>query len=328
MNFKKLSCFFKFPSKSLFISSSRFFSSEGIPKCSLHQLPSRAEYLITRENWGGASSNHDEMIDSPYSKTKFHWKNKPKTILFVRKNCTDTIKLVTMIANWFSENHKECRLLVEPVAIEEIKNLQNENDVDTPADLKLPLYTYSPEDSNELARVVDFVICLGGDGSILHVSSLFGVNSIPPVLTFSVGTLSFLAAYQIKDFKEALINTMKGGFFLTNRMRISCELITKNIINIPNIFHKSIINNENSEPLFSYKIALINEVVLKRGNIGLPIKLDCAVNNQFLTSTTGDGLIVATATGSTAYSLSSGGSMVHPSIRVITCYRNICFFSY
>lgn len=68
---------------------------------------------------------------------------------------------------------------------------------------RLPIYTYDPAFQKELSRVVDVVICLGGDGSLLHVSSLFGSRPVPPILTISMGTLSFLASYEMSQVSPA-----------------------------------------------------------------------------------------------------------------------------
>jgi len=77
------------------------------------------------------------------------------------------------------------------------------------------------------AEKIDLVITLGGDGTILHASSLFKVGAVPPVLSFSMGTLGFLLPFHVDDFSKALESVFQGKATILYRMRLSCAFSDK-----------------------------------------------------------------------------------------------------
>ncbi|KAJ3370549.1 NADH kinase pos5 [Kappamyces sp. JEL0680] len=163
----------------------------------------------------------------------------------------------------------------------------------------------------EYERTVDLVVTLGGDGTILHASSLFP-NRVPPILSFSMGSLGFLLPFSFKNFHQALDSVLGGSFPVTNRMRLSAALVSE-------------IDGHTSES----PIQVMNEVTVHRGrNVQLG-HIDCFIGDSYLTDAVADGLIVSTPTGSTAYSLSAGGPIVHPllSSMILTpiCPRSMSF---
>lgn len=98
---------------------------------------------------------------------------------------------------------------------------------------------FLPFSSGPNSEKIDLVVTLGGDGTILHASSLFSVGAVPPVLSFSMGTLGFLLPFRepnfyvflncflmgnedIDDFAKALDSVFKGSATILNRMRLSC----------------------------------------------------------------------------------------------------------
>lgn len=151
---------------------------------------------------------------------------------------------------------------------------------------------------------VDFVIALGGDGTLLHVSSYFR-EIVPPVLAFSKGSLGFLMPFPHADWNNVVTTMIEKEFHVKNRLRLMCN-ITRD--NGPDV----------SE-------AVINEVAVCRHGTN-PLLLNIAVNGDAATSVLGDGVVAATATGSTAYSLSAGGSIIHPDVDGILL-TPICPFS-
>ena len=102
----------------------------------------------------------------------------------------------------------------------------------------------------------------------------------------------------------------KGGFKFTPRMRLHCKIVNE---------------QTKEEKLFQ----VVNEIAVHRGQTSQLCRINCFVNDQILTNSVGDGIIVATPTGSTAYSLSCGGSMIHPSLQGILitpiCPRSLSF---
>jgi NADH kinase len=82
-----------------------------------------------------------------------------------------------------------------------------------------------------LEEETDLVVTIGGDGTILHVSSLFDSGAVPPVLSFSLGTLGFLLPFNIENMEQVLAHTLQpgdGGVELLERMRLSCEVRAEN----------------------------------------------------------------------------------------------------
>ncbi|KAN0116103.1 ATP-NAD kinase-like domain containing protein [Russula decolorans] len=164
------------------------------------------------------------------------------------------------------------------------------------------------------AHKIDLVITLGGDGTILHASSLFKVGAVPPVLSFSMGTLGFLLPFHVDDFSKALESVFQGKATVLYRMRLSCAFSDKNGGSIGN-------KGEDWQ--------VMNEVALHRGSSPHLNTIDAFVDGQHLTEAVSDGLIVSTPTGSTAYSLSAGGPIVHPSLSALVltpiCPRSLSF---
>ncbi|KAG8717009.1 NADH kinase pos5, partial [Ceratobasidium sp. 395] len=147
---------------------------------------------------------------------------------------------------------------------------------------------------------IDLIITLGGDGTILHASSMFNTGPVPPVLSFSMGTLGFLLPFHINSLPTALDDVFSGTATVLPRMRLACT------------FHdergKVIHDEDGGAPLQA-----MNEITLHRGRSPHLTIINAFVDDAHLTEAVSDGLIVSTPTGSTAYSLSCGGPIVHPS---------------
>ncbi|KIM75822.1 hypothetical protein PILCRDRAFT_826969 [Piloderma croceum F 1598] len=161
---------------------------------------------------------------------------------------------------------------------------------------------------------IDLVVTLGGDGTILHASSLFSVGAVPPVLSFSMGTLGFLLPFHIDDFAKALETVFQGKATILDRMRLSCTFYD----------HES---GKTETDDVAWQV--MNEVALHRGSSPHLNTIDIFVDGQHLTEAVSDGVIVSTPTGSTAYSLSAGGPIVHPSLSALVltpiCPRSLSF---
>ncbi|KAI0759968.1 ATP-NAD kinase [Trametes elegans] len=164
------------------------------------------------------------------------------------------------------------------------------------------------------AQPIDLVITLGGDGTILHASSLFKTGAVPPVLSFSMGTLGFLLPFHIDDYTKAIDSAFAGRITVLHRMRLSCSF-----------------QDSGGERIDTQceDWQVMNEVALHRGSSPHLNTIDVYVDGQHLTEAVSDGLIVSTPTGSTAYSLSAGGPIVHPSLSAIVltpiCPRSLSF---
>lgn len=169
---------------------------------------------------------------------------------------------------------------------------------------------------------VDLVVSLGGDGTVLNAAWLFqGV--VPPIVPFHFGSVGFLNIYSFTLFAEKLDRMIREGCRVNIRSRLECRmarLIGADILaNGDGPTGRSLRESnasgkfpvlDNSGPVFQ----VLNELVLDRGASAGMVVIDVFVNEQMITSVSADGLIIATPTGSTAYSMSAGGCVVHPEI--------------
>ncbi|KAI5387959.1 NAD(H) kinase 1, variant 2 [Lathyrus oleraceus] len=145
---------------------------------------------------------------------------------------------------------------------------------------------------------VDLVITLGGDGTVLWTASMFK-GPVPPIVPFSLGSLGFMTPFYSENYKECLESILKGPISITLRHRLLCHVVRDAAKD----------EFETEEP-----ILVLNEVTIDRGISSYLTNLECYCDNSFVTCVQGDGLILSTTSGSTAYSLAAGGSMVHPQV--------------
>ncbi|KAG7810809.1 hypothetical protein KL921_002437 [Ogataea angusta] len=146
--------------------------------------------------------------------------------------------------------------------------------------------------------IFDLVITLGGDGTVLYASTLFQ-RVVPPVMAFSLGSLGFLTTFPFENFRSILANVIKNGVRTNLRMRFTCRVHT-------------------AEGDLICEQQVLNELTVDRGPSPWVSMLELYGDGSLLTVAQADGLIIATPTGSTAYSLSAGGSLVHPGVSAIS----------
>ncbi|KWU47114.1 ATP-NAD kinase [Rhodotorula sp. JG-1b] len=216
--------------------------------------------------------------------------------------------------------------------------------------------------TNEMCRksphLFDFVITLGGDGTVLYTSWLFQ-QVVPPVIPFALGSLGFLTNFDYADFRPTLDAAIETGVRVNLRMRFTCTVYRavdegddskcrRQAIRsgkTGGIFMKSLTREgweaiENGQPLspntagtaggkgkdkaikcFSTRpvesFEVLNDLVVDRGPSPYVSQLELFGDEHHMTTVQADGLTVSTPTGSTAYSLSAGGSLVHPEIPAI-----------
>lgn len=157
--------------------------------------------------------------------------------------------------------------------------------------------TFSAAD--QLEKRIDLVITVGGDGTLTWAVSLFP-RAVPPILSLAAGSLGFLTPFCKKDWLRTLqrmldIHSPRIALPVVCRMRL-----------------KVVIFREGQST--TNEVQCLNEVLVHRGQSGALAKLDVGVDGEPVTLVQGDGIILATPTGSTAYSLAAGGSMVHPAV--------------
>ncbi len=151
-------------------------------------------------------------------------------------------------------------------------------------------------DEKELSKSVDLVVVLGGDGTMLAAARIIGDRRIP-VIGVNFGWLGYLTDFTLEELFGALESVRKGTFEVDERMLLEISVLR---------------GNEKLEFPRALNDAVINKAAPSR-----MIELECRINNAFVNSFRADGMIVATPTGSTAYSLSAGGPIVHPSLSAI-----------
>ncbi|KNC48796.1 uncharacterized protein AMSG_00576 [Thecamonas trahens ATCC 50062] len=156
---------------------------------------------------------------------------------------------------------------------------------------------------------IDLVVVCGGDGTLLHAQTLFQ-GPAPPLAAFSCGSLGFLMPFKPPEARVVLEAILSGSLGVLRRSRL--EYAIEHVLDVGD-----------GEAPVSTQVApamqILNEVVIKRPHdfLGGVTEIACGIDGNELARFQGDGLIVATPTGSTAYSMATGGSIVHPSIDCI-----------
>jgi NAD+ kinase len=156
-----------------------------------------------------------------------------------------------------------------------------------------------PVSREELAEHADFVIVLGGDGTLLGVARLTASRGTP-ILGVNLGGLGFLTQVAVDEAQQAVDRVLKGDFEVDRRitLEVTVQRATNDLRRMD-------------------RFVAVNDVVLNRGPTGRMLQLEVRANGQAFSTYRADGLIIATPTGSTAYALSAGGPIVFPTLGVV-----------
>ena len=285
------------------------------------------------------------------------WPSPPRNILLVRKDDDAEVKNALIeYANHIHSSYPEVSLVFERYVAEEVHGK-----------FAFPIYAPNGEGNVLYQKKVDLTSTFGGDGTILHAASLFATaQSVPPILSFSMGTLGFLGEWKFNEYKRAfrqvyvsgapsplrstdeppatdssarsstlqawsnikgksMGNTRTSRILMRNRLRIGLfDSTGQRLPHEPPFAHR----DKRCEDIFA-----LNEVLLHRGALPhlahITILIGAPPNQRTLTTAIADGFLVSTPTGSTAYSLSSGGSIVHPLVSSLLltpiCPRSLSF---
>jgi NAD+ kinase len=144
---------------------------------------------------------------------------------------------------------------------------------------------------NDLARKSELIVVLGGDGTMLRTARCVAKYNVP-ILGINMGSFGYLTEVNLNEIHSTLELIIRGEFVTEKRMMLDVS-----------IKHGRTVTNVGD---------VLNDVVINRGNLSRMNELEMAVDGEYLTTYKGDGLIVSTPTGSTAYSLSAGGPIVFP----------------
>ncbi|RKK87625.1 hypothetical protein BFJ69_g377 [Fusarium oxysporum] len=173
----------------------------------------------------------------------------------------------------------------------------------------------------------DFVISLGGDGTVLYASWLFQ-RIVPPVLSFALGSLGFLTKFDFEDYQQTLLTAFTKGVTVSLRLRFEGTVMRSQPRKRAQLSKGSEEDEEPSRDLVEELIGeeredehthrpdgtfeILNEVVVDRGPNPTMSTTEIFGDDEHFTSVLADGICVSTPTGSTAYNLAAGGSLCHP----------------
>lgn len=180
--------------------------------------------------------------------------------------------------------------------------------------------------NNELAKkrphTFDFCILLGGDGTVLYSSWLFQ-RVVPPVLSFSMGSLGFLTKFDFNHYQSTLEQVFKDGVTISLRLRFE-GTVMRSAKEFGEVEHRDVVDEligEEHGDTRSHKpdttFEILNDIVVDRGPSPTMSTIELFGDGDHLTTVQADGICVATPTGSTAYNLAAGGSLCHPENPVI-----------
>ena len=162
-----------------------------------------------------------------------------------------------------------------------------------------------PADTDQPDPQVDLVVAIGGDGTMLRATR-WAVAADADILGVNLGQLGYLAEIEPGGWEEALAGYFEGRHAVAPRMMVADDL---GGATTPGATHRA-------PDLVPLPLGL-NEVVVEKQSLGRTIRLGVSIDGRFFTSYVADGLILATPTGSTAYSLSARGPIVDPMHRAI-----------
>ncbi|MFT3837694.1 MAG: NAD(+)/NADH kinase [Myxococcaceae bacterium] len=152
---------------------------------------------------------------------------------------------------------------------------------------------WSPCPEEELGARAEAMVVLGGDGTLIQAARILRGRAVP-LLGINLGSLGFMTEFPKESALEAVDLLLAGKATIDSRMKLSCRLVREG---------KSIVEDE-----------VLNDVVIAKSALARIADHETWLADEFVALFKADGLIFSTPTGSTAYSLSAGGSIVHPSV--------------
>ena len=235
-----------------------------------------ADVCTRPEKLAGARVCYHTMTDRI---AKLLWDKPPKNVLLVKKwRDSSAASFAFGIATWLLKEH-DARVWMTA----------DETDV-LPSGVELFAAQYADD--------VDVIVTIGGDGTVLYTSSLFQ-GPCPPLLSVAFGSLGFLTAVEPAHARAAISALLLGHeepveFAPRSRIRVTIQRAGSDVP---------------ETVMFG-----LNELVVDRGSSPYMTALDAFLDDEYLTVVQADGVLVATPTGSTAYSLSAGGSILFPTV--------------
>jgi len=152
-------------------------------------------------------------------------------------------------------------------------------------------------EEDELHSSSDLIITMGGDGTLIGVSRNVKKTS-PPIFGVNMGHLGFITEFSKSEFFDELESTIKGNFEITTLPLYQVEVFKKDEC--------------------TFKGTFLNDVVVNNNHISRMLTLSLASEGEHIYNLSGDGLIISSPIGSTAYSLAAGGPIIHPKVNALT----------
>ncbi|MFN3543571.1 MAG: NAD kinase [Thiobacillus sp.] len=160
----------------------------------------------------------------------------------------------------------------------------------------LGITDYPTRTLHDLAAQSDAVVVLGGDGTMLSIARELAPHGAP-LIGINQGRLGFLTDITVEDMFDAVAEILSGQYVAEERILLNGQI------------------RRGGERVF--EATAFNDVVLGKGGSGRLIDLEIAINSEFVYGQRADGLVVTTPTGTTAYALSAGGPIVHPTLEAV-----------
>jgi NAD+ kinase len=196
-----------------------------------------------------------------------------KKIGIIAKNIPEAQKAAKKLAAWLESHGKKVFI-----------------DNDTAAAIKMEGY-----DRESIPSLVEMLIVLGGDGTLLSASRLVAdAHRDVPIFGVNLGSLGFMAEVSLDELYDNLEKAIAGKLATEDRIMLTASVL------------------RDGKRLSRYRV--LNDAVINKGALARMMELRVSVDDGLLTTLRADGLIIATPTGSTAYSLSAGGPIVHPTL--------------
>jgi NAD+ kinase len=148
----------------------------------------------------------------------------------------------------------------------------------------------------DIGHAADLAIVLGGDGTMLNIARTLSLSQIP-LVGVNQGRLGFLTDLTLENMQDSIAAMLDGKFVTDERMLLTARVL-RNDVEV-------------------YSGRALNEVVVHRNNTSSMIEFEVRIDGEYLYNQRADGLIVSTPTGSTAYAMSAGGPILHPSLDVL-----------
>ena len=155
---------------------------------------------------------------------------------------------------------------------------------------------YATADLSEIAKIADLAVVLGGDGTLLNIARNLMTHDVP-LVGINQGRLGFLTDVSVDTMLETMGEILDGEYVSEQRFLLDAQVMRQ---------------GEQE-----YHACAFNDVVVSKGATGRLIEFEVFIDGQFVYSQRSDGLVVATPTGSTAYALSAGGPILHPTLEAL-----------